>query len=74
MESSHWSGKDLFLTPKRVFDSEERQSQNARSFFQKPPEEKNLSQKVRLAHRSRPHLLTDILRSFLASFDRRGSK
>jgi hypothetical protein len=44
--SSPWSGRDQFLTPRRVSVSEERQFQNARSFSQRLREDKSRCQKV----------------------------
>ena len=46
--SSRSYGKVLYLTPRRVSDSEERQSRNARSFSLKPPVERSLYLKVSL--------------------------
>jgi hypothetical protein len=44
--SSPWSGRDQFLTPRRVFVSEERLFQNARSFSQRLREDRSRCQKV----------------------------
>lgn len=69
VESSRWSGKDLFLTLRRVSVSGERQFQSARNCFRKPRAEKSLSQKVQLLVSALSTLLI-VSRSFLAALNR----